>query len=517
MTIASSSFKGLSNRIKYLRKTPVRNFVISAMLVVLALPALPVENCEDLKSLTDEATSITVAERITTGSFTPPKGKPVSGLPAFCRVAATLRSSVDSAIRIELWMPSAKWNGRLEGTGNGGFAGNISYGALADGLKRGFAVVNTDMGMATPPGETADIFVSRPERWKDWGYRATHEMTVAAKRLVGEFYGHPAVHNYFVGCSTGGEQALMEAQRYPDDYEGIIGGAPANNRTRVHMSILWNFVSTESRPEDRIPPSKLPRLAAAVMSACDRKDGLADGVISDPDRCDFDPGSIECHGSDGDNCLTHSQVLTARRLYAGPKNPRTGTPVYPGMPKGSELGWDHLGLDSNAQPPYSPIFRWVFGKDWNWRSFDFDRNVTTMDQRLASDVNATSPDLGRFRSHGHKLLTYHGWADWLVVPNESILYRNSVLAHNTGKSVDDYYRLFMVPGMTHCSGGVGPDHFDAISAMMDWVENGKAPDVIVASKATRTLPLCVYPKIARYRGTGDVNDAANFTCQPPGA
>lgn len=272
------------------------------------------------------------------------------------------------------------------------------------------------MGMATEPGEDATVFVGRPERWKDWGYRSTHEMTVEAKRLVAAFYGRPAAHNYFVGCSTGGEQALMEAQRYPDDYDGIVGGAPANNRTGVHISILWNFVSTEQTPQDHIPTAKLRPLAAAVMTACDRLDGVADGIINDPRKCSFDPASLECSSADNNDCLTRPQVATARRLYAGPVDLRTGQQIYPGMPKGSELGWDHLGPGADGQPPYAPIFTWVFGRNWNWRSFDFDRSVTAVDSKLSSALNATSADLSTFRNRGHKLLIYHGWSDWLVVP-----------------------------------------------------------------------------------------------------
>lgn len=317
----------------------------------------------------------------------------------------------------------------------------------------------------------------------------------------------------------------MEAQRYPDDYDGIVGGAPANNRTGVHESILWNFVSTERTPEDQLPTVKLRALAKAVMNACDRLDGVADGIISDPSKCSFDPASVECSGSGNDNCLTPRQVAVVRRLYAGPVNPRTGKQIYPGIPKGSELGWDHLGPSANGQPPYAPIFTWVFGRDWNWRSFDFDRSVAAVDNKLASDLNATSLNLDVFREHGHKLLIYHGWSDWLVAPLESVDYRNALASHYSGKDLNDFYRLFMAPGMNHCSGGVGPDHFDALSSVVDWVEKGRAPDKIIASQflahqdsgpPLRTRPLCPYPQVAQYLGKGSIDDAANFSCVAPG-
>ncbi|MDQ2775465.1 MAG: tannase/feruloyl esterase family alpha/beta hydrolase [Acidobacteriota bacterium] len=493
--------------------------------LIACFPAFAANNCEQLASLATPTVEISAAAVVQSGVFTPPKGKPLDGLPPFCRVAAVLHPSADSAIRIELWMPEADWNGRLEGTGNGGFAGNLAYGALAAGVKRGYAVVNTDMGMATPPGEDATVFIGRPERWKDWGYRSTHDMTVEAKRLVTAYYKRPATHNYFVGCSTGGEQAWMEAQRYPDDYDGIVGGAPANNRTGVHESILWNFISTERTPENRIPTAKLHALAAAVMNACDRLDGVADGLIGDPQKCSFDPASVECSGAENDSCLTRQQVAVVRRLYAGPVNPRTGQQIYPGLPKGSELGWDRLGPGADGQPPYAPIFTWVFGHHWNWRSFDFDRSVTAVDKKLAADVNATSLNLNAFRDHGHKLLIYHGWSDWLVPPGESVEYHDAVASETSGKDVDQFYRLFMAPGMNHCSGGVGPDHFDALSAVVAWVETGHAPDKLIASQfpadqhsgpPLRTRPLCPYPQAARYQGHGSIDDATNFFCVAPG-
>ena len=488
-------------------------------------PAWAAEPCEQLATLATETVQITTAEVITSGDFIPPGGKAVHGLPAFCRVAAVLHPSSDSAMGIELWMPEKNWSGRLEGTGNGGFAGHLAYASLAEGVKRGYAVVNTDMGMATPPGEDASVFANRPERWKDWGYRSTHEMTVEAKRLVAAFYQRPAAHNYFLGCSTGGEQAWMEAQRYPDDYDGIVGGAPANNRTLVHTSILWNFVVTEQTLAGQIPSAKLPYLAKAVMAACDREDGVADGLISDPRSCSFDPATMECAGTSNNNCLTAQQVEVARRLYTGPVDPVNGQKIYDGVPRGSELGWDHLGRSADGGPPYAAIFIWAFGRDWKWRSFDFDRDVTAMDQKLGPFLNATSTNLDAFRERGHKLLIYHGWSDWLVVPGESVRFHDSLAARYGTNKLGEFYRLFMVPGMTHCSSGGGPDHFDAMSAMVEWVERGRVPDKMIASqfaggeasgRTVRTRPLCPYPQVAQYRGHGSVDEEENFSCVAKG-
>src|SRR5271156_2379790 len=346
-------------------RTPKRSFKVltAAGLALFAAPCFA-GNCESLATLSLPHTTITKAEVVATGTFAPPTGKPLPDLPPFCRVTATVKPSADSDILVEIWMPRADWNQRLEGTGNGGFAGKISYGALAEGLRRGYAVANTDMGMATPDGATASIFINRPERWIDWGYRATHEMTLVAKQVVRAYYTRDARHAYFVGCSTGGEQALMESQRYPDDYDGIVGGAAANNRTGVHASILWNFAANDRTPETYLPAPARTLLSQAVVNACDALDGVKDGVINDPTQCHFDPASLQCKGDSQENCLTAAQVETAKQLYGGPINPRTGQSLYPGLPKGSEFAWD--GLDPNRGiPPYAAIFQWVFGANWD--------------------------------------------------------------------------------------------------------------------------------------------------------
>lgn len=492
----------------------------SRKIILVLLFALPVwaDTCDHIAKLQLPNTAITRVEVVSSGTFAPPTGPAITGLPTFCRVAATLKPSADSDIRIEVWLPQSGWNGRLEGTGNGGFAGKISYGALANGVKLGYAITNTDMGMATPAGSDASIFVNHPEHWADWGYRATHVMTVAAKQVVKAYYGNDAHHAYFSGCSTGGEQALMEAERFPDDYEGIVSGAPAQNRTGVHVSILWNFMATHKESASYIPPTKLPMLTKAVVTACDTLDGVKDGLINDPRKCSFDPASLLCSGADNDSCLTRPQIDSVKRLYAGPSNPRTGQKIYPGLPPGSEFGWAALDPSPGplAKPPYEPIFKWAFGANWDWRTFDFDHSYTLMNQKLASTLNATSTDLDRFRAKGHKLLMYHGWADWLVAPGESLNYYAAATSRYTGQ-VSSFYRLFMVPGMSHCSGGPGLDTFDSLNAVVKWVEQGSAPDQLLASKHATNLqrPLCPYPEIASYKGTGDTNDAANFACATP--
>lgn len=514
--------------------------LVVATLACFALPAFA-SDCDHLTSLKIEHATIIKAEVIAGGVFRPTTGDAITGLPTFCRIAVTLKPTQDSDIRIEVWMPQKGWNGRIEGTGNGGLAGTITYTSLAAGLRLGYAVANTDMGMAPPPGTNASIFVGRLDRWIDWGYRSTHEMTVVAKHLVKTYYSRNATKAYFVGCSTGGEQALMEAQRFPDDYDGIVGGAAANNRTGVHTSILWNFTASQRTPESYLPPQKVALLSKAVLNACDALDGVRDGLIGDPQRCEFDPGVLECKSGDQEDCLTKAQVETVRDIYSGPINPRTRRNIYPGLSKGSESAWNaRIPSPGEAKSaPYAPVFEWVFGTDWDWRSFDFDHDSDTLDEKLGSSVNATSSDFDTFRAHGHKLLVYHGWSDPVVAPGEAIDYYNSVVTRDEEVrssdqrkasaalhrpslgSIANSYRLFMVPGMEHCGGGPGPSTFDALDAVVQWVEHGVAPDALIARK---TLPteggrktvvqrlLCPYPGTARYQGSGDVDDASSYTC-----
>lgn len=508
--------------------------LILAAGLLAGAPQASVDTCESLAQLQLPNTAITAAELVPTGTFTPPSGTPIPNLPAFCRVAATLTPSADSAIRIEVWMPESGWNSRFQGTGNGGFAGGLDWSALAAGVRRGFAVANTDMGMQPPAGSDASAFTGRPERWADWGYRSTHEMTVAAKLFVKAYYQKAPRYSYFSGCSTGGEQALMEAQRFPGDYDGILGGAAANNRTGVHTSILWDYAVTQREPASYLPPSKLALLASAVLAACDATDGLKDGLISDPRNCRFDPAALQCDGADTDSCLTAAQVQTARRVYAGPANPRTKEQIYPGVPPGSELDWFHFGPPpgKTAPPPYEAIFKWALGADWNWRNFDFDRDYAAMVAKLGPALNALDPDLSEFQSRGHKLIVYHGWADWLVPPGEAINYREAVIARRqrdartptvpvaATQETDRFYRLFMIPGMAHCGGGPGLTGFSGLDPLLKWVENGIAPASITASGKPGGIaverPVCPYPDVARYRGSGSTNDAANFICADPG-
>ncbi len=514
----------------------IRSFGGSAMLVI-AVVCSPTEAagapCESLAALTLPDTTITSARTIAAGAFTPPSGlgfseaavarfrASVADLPAFCRVVATLRPTSDSDIKIEVWMPSSGWNGKFLGVGNGGWAGTITYPELADALRRGYAAASTDTGH-TGTGGDASFALGHPEKLTDFGYRAVHEMTVTAKAAVSAFYEDRPRFSYWNGCSTGGKQGLTEAQRFPDDYNGIIAGAPANFWTHLMTGLIWVGRATLSDPESYIPPSKYPVLNRAVLDACDMLDGVNDGVLEDPTRCRFDPQVLECEGADGPTCLTAPQVAAAQKIYGPATNPRTGEAIFPGLSLGSELGW--RAAAGGPEPTSIPVdhFKYVVFEDpdWDFRTFDFDRDVALTDERDGGLLNATDPNLQPFVERGGKLILYHGWNDQLIAPQNTVDYYNDVVSTLGDRSVEDSIRLFMAPGMNHCRGGVGPGQIDPLGALETWVEDGRAPDWIIASRVVdgevdRTRPLCPYPQVAQYTGDGSTDDAVNFVCVTP--
>jgi feruloyl esterase len=425
----------------------------------------------------------------------------------------------DSRIGIEVWIPpAASWNGKLLGTGNGGFSSAMSYPAIADGLNRGYAVVATDTGHS---GDTMDFGVGHPEKIIDWAYRAVHIMTDVAKLVVRNHQGRFPTRAYFSGCSTGGQQALSEAQRYPHDYDGIIAGNPASNRLHLIYAFLWTWLAAHGEHDRQIlPSSKLPALATAVMTSCDAHDGLKDGLIADPRACRFDPAQLTCSGAESDACLTTEQVQAVKKIYDGTRHARTDTKLFPGWAYGSELGWRGYITDAK-EPVRNGLFTgWAFHNPrWNPWSFDFDRDVAYIDETLAF-VSAISTDLGAFRKRRGKLIMYTGLVDAVVPPQDTVDYYERVVEASGGLTATrGYFRFFPVPGMGHCGGGSGPNRFDMLSALDAWVEKGAAPDRIVATqvghagRVVRTRPLCAYPAQARYKGTGSVDAEAQFTCQ----
>ena len=479
--------------------------------------------CESLSSVALPNTSVTLAQMVPAGEFTPAGAGPAavqqfSRLPAFCRVAATLRPSPDSDIKIEVWLPVPAWNGKFLAVGNGGWAGSISYGALASALQEGYATASTDTGHT---GGTGSFAIGHPEKVVDFAYRAVHEMAVKSKTIIAAFYDRAPRLSYWTGCSTGGRQGLMEAQRYPEDFDGIIAGAPANNQTQLCAWRIAVEAKILQEPASVVPRAKLAVVHRAVMAACDALDGVTDGFLTDPHQCHFDPATLLCRSDDNDNCLTAPQVAAVKMGYA-PAKKKTGELIYPGLVPGGEMGWAML-TGANPEPGAIDVgmFRYVAHEDpaWDWRTFDLDRDTALVDEK-AGFIDATNPDLSAFRARGGKLLIYHGWNDGgsggAISPENSVNYYSSVLAR-MGPQQENWLRLFMVPGMTHCGGGPGPNQVNWVAALERWRESGIPPDQLIASRVNdnrvdMTRPICPYPRVAQYQGVGSTNDAAHFAC-----
>jgi feruloyl esterase len=479
-----------------------------AMLVLAAIRPLTAATCEGLTSLALPHANITSAQPVN-----------APGAHGVCRVAATIRPVTDSEIKVEVWLPLEGWNGKLEANGNGGWSGSISAQTLAAGAARGYASAMSDLGHE---GSSASFALGHPEKLVDFGYRAAHEMAVAAKAIVAAYYGDAPKLSYWNGCSAGGRSALMEAQRYPADFDGIIAGAPGLNWTGRALLAIRIAQAAHRSDEAYIPPAKYPAIHEAALKACDARDGVKDGVLEEPTRCDFDPAQLRCNGPDSPTCLTAPQVETARAIYSAVINPQTKKSVVPGFERGSELGWATMA----GPKPFTigvDLFRYVVFQDpsWDFRTFNLENDLSRMEKGENGLLNAMNPDLTAFRARGGKLIQYHGWSDPQIAPSTSVEYYASVLERMGGAAkVEDFYRLFMVPGMGHCRGGEGASNFDMLHALEQWVEGGKAPDHIDAARVRngvtdRTRPLCAYPQVAKYKGAGSIDDAANFTCKLP--
>ena len=489
-----------------------------ALLTAFMPVMLQAQSCEQLSKLVSRTVSIAVAKTMEAGTFTRSDSKDaIPKLPAFCRVVARLKPTPDSDIGAEIWMPVSGWNGKFLAMGSGGWGGSIAYDAMADALLRGYATAATDDGHSD---SGAGFVVGHPEKFIDFAYRAEHEMTVEAKTLIKAFYGRDARYSYWDGCSGGGREGLLQAYRYPDEFDGVIAGDPAN--VRRNGWALWLASKTLKDPASYIPPAKYPMIHRAVLDACDANDGLKDGLIEDPQTCHFDFKVLTCKtAEDSPDCLTPRQVQTAQTIVS-PATTATGRIVFPRLEPGTELRWARLAGGPKPADLFLDQFRYVVYHDpeWDWRSIDLERD-TEKANAANKDIDELDPHLAAFRKRGGKLLIYHGWADQQVAPGSSVEFYKSVLALSGDPlRASDWIRLFMAPGMAHCSGGEGPDTFDAINVMERWVEQGKAPSQIVAAhqtagKVDRTRPLCPYPQVARYRGDGSIDDAKNFTCTSP--
>ena len=507
----------------------------TSFFLVLFLPAVvnaAQSSCETLAKFVLPDAAITLAQVVPPGEFTPPEGfRPGPGdpsakvlaaslkeLPSFCRVAATLKPTADSDIKVEIWLPEANWNRKYEAVGNGGWAGSISYSAMAEALRNGYATSSTDTGHSGPGGNFA---LGHPEKLIDFAWRSEHEMTIKAKATIKAFYGDDPKLSYWVGCSSGGKQGLKEAQRFPDDFDGIAAGAPVLNWTHRSIEALWVAQAALKDPASYIPAEKYPLIHQAAIAACDERDGLKDGLITDPAACHFDPGTLECKAGDSQQCLTHPQVEAARAIYAPALNPRTGEQFSPGFEPGSELGWRAIAGGPEPFSAAGDYFKYVVFHDpsWDWRTFKLDGDAALADRVDDGTINATSADLKPFVAHHGKMILYHGWTDTNITPRATVDYFKKVQEQmGGGTQTAQAVRLFMIPGMNHCGGGEGPNVFSMVNSLERWVEDGKAPEQVMAShltggKVDRTRPLCPYPQTAQFKGTGDPNDAANFVCK----
>jgi hypothetical protein len=482
--------------------------------------------------------SLSAASPIPEGSFTPlDSTTPLNGLPGLCRVAGVARPSKDSEINFEVWLPLANWNRKYLSVGEGGLHGTINYAGLADGVRRGYATASTDAGHSA-----ADRWwmVGHPEKVIDAGYRGKHLQTVAAKAVIRAYYDEVPKWSYHAGCSGGGRQALMSLQRYPGDFDGFVIGAPANNWTGQTANWI-NKGLAFADPANVIPAEKLPAIQAAVAAQCDALDGVNDGIVSDPRRCRFNPDVLACPAKDGGAaCLTPPQIAALKRIYRGPVDSK-GRQLFPGEEPGTDI------VAASAQNFVDRLGATTVGglvlnrTDWDLRGFDFDRDSRMMEQKIGSIFNANDADLRAQKAKGIKVIQYHGWADQALSPGESINYYERVMAKMGGVANSQaFYRLFMAPGMAHCGGGAGPNRFgqsgggsvgplvpgstasdDIVKALERWVEEGIAPDRLIATKykndaatepALMRRPLCPYPQVQKYNGTGDPNVASSFSC-----
>jgi feruloyl esterase len=535
-----------STAIGLLRAASMFFAALLASLVGIGATPAAAATCGSLAGLSLQDATITAVQSVAAGTYTAPDGEVFTNLPGFCRIAATLTPTSDSNIRIEVWMPSSSWNGRYLGTGNGGNGGSIIYGALAEHLALNYAVANTDQG--TSDGVGPHPLVGHPEKQIDSATRSTNLMTVRSKQIIEAFYGEPAKYSYFAGCSGGGGQSVHEALQFPGDYDGIIAGAPFMNWTHLNVGHIWNSLAFDG--PGLITLAQANAVTAAVVKQCVGKDGglSSDNFLRDPRDCQWDPGALQCTGGPGDaaTCLTAPQVGALRKFYQGPINPRTSERILAGRVRGSENNPVYLAALPGLGPSVG-IQYWVFGNDFDWRTFDFDHDMDTIDEELAARLNANTADLEEFKSHGGKLILVHGFADPRLPTLNTIDYYERLIASQmregrhdekerkeTLRRTQDFARLFLFPGVSHCGGGAGPDTIQgdtiplsgghstitrvALDPLVQWVEQGVPPDQMTAYKVTTdgmtvfSRPVCPYPELPRYRGAGDTTKASSFVC-----
>jgi hypothetical protein len=509
------------------------------------------ENCESLAhAKLPTATVITLAQSVAAEAFTPPVPEwgrafmqPKAVPTAFCRVTGEIRPVADSHIKFEVWLPASGWSGRYESVGNGGFAGSIRYDSMVNPLLGGSVVASTDDGHDGPAiGPTsADWALGHPQRVIDYGHRAVHLTAVTAKALTAAFYGRKPAHSYFVGCSKGGQEGMMEAQRYPADFDGIVSGAAANQWTELFSSFVWAESLNLKDKESYLTVDDLARIGKAVTAACAAPGDAEHGFISDPLKCSVPAATLG---------LSAAKLRTYQAIHDGPKD-HAGRTTYPGLAIGSEaVGWKDTVTATSFEAAQTDAQMSMYGgnffrnfvyqdRNWSFQGFDLDKGRADAVRVVGKVINADETGLRGFQARGGKLIQYVGLVDSIVTPLSSVRYYQSVLAAQGSASdpatltkMQSFYRLFLAPGVGHCAGGPGPNQFgqaggngdaehDMVVALENWVEKDVAPVKIVATKfigddkgrgTAMTRPLCPYPQVARYTGSGAVTEAANFSC-----
>lgn len=536
---------------RILRRSTLLSVMLGLLVAAHGSAALHAASCTSLQHLNLPETTITHATLETSGSVLMPSDTtPLKGLPVFCRVQGILRPSSDSNIHFEVWLPVANnWNGNFLGAGNGGFAGFIGMGGhggyeeLAANLKRGYVTAASDSGHSGLPTDASWAW-HHPQKVIDFGWRALHLTTVRAKQIIRAYYGKPAKYAYFDSCSDGGREALMEAQRFPSDYNGILAGAPAAYWTHMLAGGLGEVHAMMDNPEAYIPELKLPAIQRASLAACDAQDGVKDGILSDPQSCHFNPDVLLCKGEDSLDCLTAPQLATLKLMYKGGVD-KNGKLITPGFLPGDEIGWGAWDIGPDPGASYGAqylnnYFRYMVTQNpkWNPLTADVDAMLREARQTTGRELNATNPNLSKFAALGGKLILYHGWNDPAISPWNTIHYFRTV-EHTMGTAkTASFVRLYMVPGMEHCAGGPGATDFgqmgiptlpgakhNIFNALVDWVQKDQAPRELITAKfgkaadgkqkVVMTRPLCPYPQIIKYNGSGDTNKASSFACVEP--
>jgi feruloyl esterase len=493
-------------------------------------------DCEGLVGKTVGGGTIVSAERMAAGQDfkLPPNVPPGIKLPqlsaGICQVKARLQPVPGSDIKVEVWLPGA-WNGKFVGIGGGGFSGGLDSALILLNplVAQGYAGAATDVGH--PSSEGAQWAYKHPVQLVDWAHRGNHVTAEFGKALVAAYYAKPVQRAYFHGCSNGGRDALMEAWRYPQDYDGIVAGAPAAPWVRDMTAFAWNMKALEGPPKVVFTPAKLKLVTDAVMAQCDALDGVKDGVLENPLACHFDPGKLKCKTGAGQDCLSGEEVTALRKIYQGPRT-KNGRQISAGWPVGGEsVEWANwITGPKPAQGGFAVEFpRWMVYGDpsWSLDRFDLDKDYATAQSRMGPIINSDNPDIRPFLKHGGKLILYHGWADGALPPGNTITYYEAV--RRTAPAASRQVRLFMAPGMAHCFGGAGPSKFDMVAELDKWFEGGQPPERVIASKpenfiasfvglptkTVQTRPLCAWPQQARWTGTGSTDEAANFRCVTP--